>query len=362
MILILVLKEIIKWRSVLTASVIATLNAIKRLYIEDSREEFYFILFLIGFSYAIYDLAKKMQLSGQEFKWTILKFFNKKRPHAYLHIILFIITLVNGYLFLSLIILVFFVGIFVYSLSISNVISPPEYMEFILHELIPCISSIAFMTIGFRIFLEIWETSRTITEMIFFVISEPLILFTSVFLTILLISYSICTCYVYMKYYDGKHSHYLYLLCSWKFNYMCCNEFSRIFLSLYSPVCLNCERVKLELIWCQNCGKKYLAEHFSKWTSGHKVIDELIRNTQLRSKRSTDFIEWIPYNEFENIQQIGKGGFGTVYSAVWKIGPLDMSFGRIERSSNHNVAIKSLGYSSNITQEFLHEVIIFNSY
>ena len=32
--------------------------------------------------------------------------------------------------------------------------------------------------------------------------------------------------------------------------------------------------------------------------------------------------EWIPYNQFGNIEEIGKGGFATVYSAIWKDGPL----------------------------------------
>ena len=27
---------------------------------------------------------------------------------------------------------------------------------------------------------------------------------------------------------------------------------------------------------------------------------------------------WIPYNQFSDIKKIGKGGFATVYSAIWK--------------------------------------------
>ena len=32
--------------------------------------------------------------------------------------------------------------------------------------------------------------------------------------------------------------------------------------------------------------------------------------------------EWIPYNQFSDIEEIGRGGFATVYSAIWKDGPL----------------------------------------
>ncbi|EXX71020.1 kinase-like domain-containing protein [Rhizophagus irregularis DAOM 181602=DAOM 197198] len=32
--------------------------------------------------------------------------------------------------------------------------------------------------------------------------------------------------------------------------------------------------------------------------------------------------EWIPYNQFINIKEIGEGGFAKVYLAIWKDGPL----------------------------------------
>ena len=31
---------------------------------------------------------------------------------------------------------------------------------------------------------------------------------------------------------------------------------------------------------------------------------------------------WIPYNQFSNIIEIGKSGFATVYSAIWRDGSL----------------------------------------
>ena len=29
-------------------------------------------------------------------------------------------------------------------------------------------------------------------------------------------------------------------------------------------------------------------------------------------------VEWIPYNQFNNIKEIGKGDSATIYSAIWK--------------------------------------------
>ena len=67
--------------------------------------------------------------------------------------------------------------------------------------------------------------------------------------------------------------------------------------------------------------------------------------------------EWIPYNQFSNIKEIGKGGFATVYLATWKNGPLEYNGTHSRRlRSNYKVALKCLYNSQNITNEFLNEV------
>ena len=38
-------------------------------------------------------------------------------------------------------------------------------------------------------------------------------------------------------------------------------------------------------------------------------------------------IEWIEYNKFENIEYLAKGGFGTIFKAVWKDGPWEINYG-----------------------------------
>ena len=43
----------------------------------------------------------------------------------------------------------------------------------------------------------------------------------------------------------------------------------------------------------------------------------------LRIKDHNDIVfEWVPYNQLENIKEISKGDIATIYSAIWKDGPL----------------------------------------
>jgi serine/threonine protein kinase len=82
---------------------------------------------------------------------------------------------------------------------------------------------------------------------------------------------------------------------------------------------------------------------------------------QLKIDKFNDIIvEWIPYNQFSNIEEIGKGGFAIVYSAIWKDGPLQYDWyndGGLKRIvPNKKVALKCLNNSQNINNEFLNEV------
>jgi hypothetical protein len=67
--------------------------------------------------------------------------------------------------------------------------------------------------------------------------------------------------------------------------------------------------------------------------------------------------EWIPYNQFNNIVEMGKYGSNTVYSAVWKNGPLCYNPENQEytRNPNETIALKCLGNSQNVTEN-LNEV------
>ena len=80
-------------------------------------------------------------------------------------------------------------------------------------------------------------------------------------------------------------------------------------------------------------------------TSGNSEVDKLIQESQLNAKNSSEKLEWIEYDRFENIEYVAKGGFGTIYKAIWK------------DKEDRIVALKCLNNSKDITLEFLNEVI-----
>ena len=98
------------------------------------------------------------------------------------------------------------------------------------------------------------------------------------------------------------------------------------------------------------------------WTSsGDKKLDEIIRNTQLEAKGfdSYYYIEWIPYDDLNNIEKIGEGGFATVYRGEWSNGPRFVDDNkRYYYEDGHHVALKKLENSQNVSDEFLKEVNI----
>ena len=112
--------------------------------------------------------------------------------------------------------------------------------------------------------------------------------------------------------------------------------------------------------WCKPFQIDNLKKNFTN-CSGNNKIDTLVQEMQLKINGPWDNVfEWIPYNDqFSNIKEIGKGGFATVYSAIWKDGPLTYDKNTetyVESSLGRKVALKCLHNSQNITNEFLNEV------
>ncbi|RHZ86936.1 hypothetical protein Glove_42g16 [Diversispora epigaea] len=70
-----------------------------------------------------------------------------------------------------------------------------------------------------------------------------------------------------------------------------------------------------EYYWCKPCNSKHFQNDFNNWTSGNDKIDKLIQDAQLNANDPSEVIEWIPFDRFEDVKQIGKGGFGTIHYA-----------------------------------------------
>ena len=109
--------------------------------------------------------------------------------------------------------------------------------------------------------------------------------------------------------------------------------------------------------------KDYIMVFQDVYYSGNMKIDKLIQAMHLKINSINDiFFEWIPYNQFDNIEEISKGDFATIYSATWRDGPLlyydsyNSYKKEYKRKSDKKVALKCLHYSQNITNEILDEV------
>ncbi|RIA89836.1 hypothetical protein C1645_182404 [Glomus cerebriforme] len=101
----------------------------------------------------------------------------------------------------------------------------------------------------------------------------------------------------------------------------------------------------------QNSDTKDYVMVYSSSSCGNKEIDDIIQ--EFNSNRNNYFVfEWIPYTQFKNIKKIGKNGFATTYSAIWKDGPLIKS--KLRRAySNKKVCLNSFQFT---IYEFIYKV------
>lgn len=86
------------------------------------------------------------------------------------------------------------------------------------------------------------------------------------------------------------------------------------------------------------------------WTTGNDEIDEIIKETQRTASKHRKPWKWIPFEKFEDVKFLAKGGYGCVFSA-WCT----------DRDVFGRVALKSFEYSENFSKEYLQQVknIIF---
>ena len=79
---------------------------------------------------------------------------------------------------------------------------------------------------------------------------------------------------------------------------------------------------------------------------------------QLKIKYYDTIVEWIPYDQFDNIKEIRKDDFFTLFSAIWKNGSLyyDKYEKIYKRNSKNQEVILKCYNSQNITDEFFNEV------
>ncbi|CAG8669797.1 17335_t:CDS:2, partial [Dentiscutata erythropus] len=79
----------------------------------------------------------------------------------------------------------------------------------------------------------------------------------------------------------------------------------------------SCHRPNTFTNWCKHCNAKRFRQNFNRWTSDNSAIDKFIRKAQLSAMSPWELLEWIPYSRLEKITYVAKGGFSTIYKAIW---------------------------------------------
>ena len=71
------------------------------------------------------------------------------------------------------------------------------------------------------------------------------------------------------------------------------------------------------------------------------------------------FLEWVPFDKFTDVKQIGEGGFAKVYSAIWIDGNVIKQINEKSAPEPIVIALKRLNGSQNISAEYLNEVYYY---
>ncbi|CAG8687692.1 34596_t:CDS:1, partial [Racocetra persica] len=109
--------------------------------------------------------------------------------------------------------------------------------------------------------------------------------------------------------------------------------------------CEYCNKQVIAITYCESCIRNYLEKLFNKWTTRNDELDKLIRECQLNVVSPSHIIEWIPFENFKNIEFKEDGIFSSVYIATWKNGPFkewDAEKHELKRGGNDTYILKSL--------------------
>ncbi|RIB24351.1 kinase-like domain-containing protein [Gigaspora rosea] len=123
--------------------------------------------------------------------------------------------------------------------------------------------------------------------------------------------------------------------------------------------CIHCNKDNTSEAWCQTCDPDITIQ---EWTSENEDIDYVMKEFQLKANTYDCVIEFISFNRLDNIKEIGKGGFSTVFSATWldgirKIDNDDYGNRIRARKQSSVVALKTLSSSEKTPLCFLKEFI-----
>ncbi|CAG8679774.1 1661_t:CDS:2, partial [Racocetra fulgida] len=121
--------------------------------------------------------------------------------------------------------------------------------------------------------------------------------------------------------------------------------------------CNICQSWTYSIHYCEFCLQDYLKVDFGNWTSGNDEIDIIIRKNQMCVSSPERIFRWLPYDDFEKITLKTKGGYASIYSAIWKNGLVkwDPEKLTLESVGPRYVVLKKLENSSQMDGRWLEK-------
>ncbi|CAG8643761.1 4720_t:CDS:2 [Gigaspora margarita] len=84
--------------------------------------------------------------------------------------------------------------------------------------------------------------------------------------------------------------------------------------------CSYCEEMTLSIDYCEECMRNFLKKEWTSWTSGNKLLDQLIKDFQILHPTPYNVVEWIPYEKLTNIELMTINDAVSIYKADWPSG------------------------------------------
>ncbi|RHZ84478.1 hypothetical protein Glove_81g68 [Diversispora epigaea] len=119
--------------------------------------------------------------------------------------------------------------------------------------------------------------------------------------------------------------------------------------------------IRIDSGYCELCKQEQFSREFRTWSSGNVEIDDVIQESQTNHQRYYEYkLQWIPYNNFRDIEHIADGGYGSVYSAILKNGiKWYWNFNKQDWECDYvcsKVALKEINNSKYDISEFFKEI------
>ncbi|CAG8525921.1 10808_t:CDS:2 [Acaulospora colombiana] len=133
----------------------------------------------------------------------------------------------------------------------------------------------------------------------------------------------------------------------------------RIERSIEKRLCTKCIDLCSAAQYCELCVRKYLENNFRNWSSGNSVIDKLIQECQKEVVITDSIVEWIEYEQFEDVTYKTEGGCSKIYTAIWRDGPYHKwndDTQSLQRFPRDKVVLKKLCNSANSDGNWFQEV------